>query len=512
MFDKKILCLGNNGEDTDLQVSFLALKNKTKNNGLIDKLDSDISNYGFYHTSLVDLSSGHIIKIANQFDKIILLDQPENTWSSNKLLFSTFNVMLELEKNKLYTNFRDNNNIKRYAFFDTFLKENKSFCIYPWIELTEQDGKITLCARSDVEITTRQKLHDWRNDENFNNLRQKMLSGEKLHEHCKVCYFYEDNNIESYRQFDTKFWISLLDIRSIEDLNNIKHPHLYDVRLSNKCNLMCRSCNPSYSHLIEEEVKTHNLTFFDQSEKFYKDSKLYKYAPIDIIDIEQLNSKFMVYLTGGEPTIISDVFNFMQKCIDQKRTDFYLTFATNGMKFSQKFIDLSKHFSNVNFSFSMDGYDKVNDYWRWKSKWDILVSNAKLMQSLGHQVNINCVPGIYNVTNLHLLYEFLDKEFPFTTVYLQLNYEKHQSAMNHPDPELVLRSMERCMQTGIYYSDGKSNKTTIDSLHSYYSKNPECNLSNLKNFFNYMDTLDKIRGVSMKDYIPELDNCRKFLV
>jgi threonyl-tRNA synthetase len=110
-----------------------------------------------------------------------------------------------------------------------------------------------------------------------------------------------------------------------------------------------------------------------------------------------------------------------------------------------------------------------------------------------------------------LLYEFLDKEFPFTTVYLQLNYEKNQSAMNHPDAEMVVKSMERCMQTGIYYSDGKSNKTAIDSLHSYYSNSPECNLVDLKDFFEYMDTLDAIRGVRLKDYIPELEDCRRFI-
>jgi molybdenum cofactor biosynthesis enzyme MoaA len=505
MFNKKILCLGNNSEDTDKQVYFMSRKNKTKNHGLMNKIDSNLTDYGFYHVSLVDLSAGQIIKIANQFDQIILLDQPESTWSSNILLFSTFNLMVELEKNGLDTNFRNNSNIARYSYFDNLFQQNKSFCIYPWIELTEQNEKITLCARSEVEVTTRQKLHDWRNDSNFNEIRQKMLLGEKLDEHCEVCYYYEDNNIESYRQFDSKYWISRLGIDSLQDLEKITHPYFYEVRLSNKCNLMCRSCNPSYSHLIEQEVKTHKLTFFDDSEKFYK------YTAIDIIDIESLNSKSMVYLTGGEPTIINDVFKFMQDCINRKRTDFHLTFSTNGMKFSQKFIDLTRHFNNVNFSFSMDGYDKVNDYWRWNSKWNTLVSNAKLMQSLGHQVNINCVPGIYNVTNLHLLYEFLDKEFPFTTVYLQLNYEKNQSAMNHPDAELVVKSMERCMQTGTYYSDGKSNKTTIDRLHSHYSKNPECNLSDLKNFFEYMDTLDKIRDVRMKDYIPELDDCRKFL-
>ncbi len=503
MINKKILCLGNNSKDTDLQVSFLALKNKTVNNGLISQKDFVPEENGFYHTSLTDLSSGNIIKIARLFDTIILLDQPVSKWSSHKLLFSTFNLMLELEALEYPTDFRKNSNVARYLSYNKLVTENKSFCIYPWIELIEEDGKIALCARSFTTVTTRDKLKNWKTDKNFVAIRQQMLAGERLPNHCQTCYRYEEHNIESYRQFDTKFWLSRLDIDSIDELEKIEHPHFYEVRLNNKCNLMCRSCNPEFSHLIARESRLHNLSFFP--------NKQHKYCSLDIVDIEKLNSKSVVYLTGGEPTVISDVYNFMQQCIDQKRTDFELTFSTNGMKFSEKFIELSKHFPKLNLSFSIDGFGKVNDYWRWKSNWEQIVLNAKLMQNLGHNININCVPGLYNVTNLYQLYEFLDKEFPLITVYLQINYVKKQSAMNHPNAELVVKSMERCMQTGIYYSDGKSNKTTIDSLYKHYSSDPQCDLVALKEFFFYNDTLDNIRNVKLRDYIPELEDCRKFV-
>ena len=61
---------------------------------------------------------------------------------------------------------------------------------------------------------------------------------------------YEENGIESYRQFETKEWITKLGITAIEDLDQISQPYYYELRLSNKCNLMCRGCKPQFSHLI----------------------------------------------------------------------------------------------------------------------------------------------------------------------------------------------------------------------------------------------------------------------
>jgi sulfatase maturation enzyme AslB (radical SAM superfamily) len=235
-------------------------------------------------------------------------------------------------------------------------------------------------------------------------------------------------------------------------------------------------------------------------------------ANIDEIDIDALSPKHRVYFQGGEPTIMPEVMEFMQRCVDRNVTNFELAMCTNGLVLSEKFIELSTHFPMMNFSFSIDGYGPVNDYWRWGSKWDKVIQNAHRIKSLGHYLSINTVPGIYNVTNLHKLFEFLDQEFPSTAVYIQINYLGIQSAYNHPRPDLVIASMERCKKTKVYYSNAKSCKTSIDSLYDYYSKNPQCNLEDLKKFFEFNDQLDTVRSSRLGDYIPELEDCRKFVL
>jgi hypothetical protein len=112
---------------------------------------------------------------------------------------------------------------------------------------------------------------------------------------------------------------------------------------------------------------------------------------------------------------------------------------------------------------------------------------------------------------MHLLFEFLDREFPFTAVYMQVNHLPWQSAYNHPIQELVIDSMRRCQLTSIYHSNGKSCKTSIDSILSHYSHDPVCDLEQLKNFFDYNDQLDRARGSRLADYISELELARTYL-
>lgn len=508
MFNKKILCLGSNTQNTDDIVSELAANNNTINHGLVSDDTFIPVNAGYYHTSITDLPSGGIIDLSKCFDQVVLLDQAKEEWNHWKSLLSTYKIMLELDKLGRNTVFADNKNVQRLIQFDEFIKTNKSFCIYPWVAHTDTNGtgSLTLCARSTVSVVKWSDIKDWKTNPELTNIRQKMLAGEKLPEHCNKCYEYEDKGVDSYRIHETKEWVSKLNIHSIEDLDNITNPKYYEVRLTNKCNLMCRSCKPTFSHLIEREARVHNIAPIIPT----KSSK-FEYSKLDQINIESLDPSMRVYLTGGEPTVIADVYRFMENCIAAGKTDFEFTLGTNAIKISEKFIELTDHFTNLNFSVSMDGYGKINDYWRWKSDWDTLVNNTKLLQSRGHSISINTVPGIYNVTNLHLLYEFLDREFPLTTVYLQLNYEPIQSAWNHPNAEMVVESMRRCKQTKVYYSDGKSNKSMIDQFYEYYSNNPKPDLEILKKFFEYNDKLDAARGSKLGDYIPELEECRKLI-
>lgn len=487
---KKILCLGTNDEDTDIQVTKLANENNLSNLGLINSTNFTPVEFGYYHTTVVDLPVGDIVILAKQFDQVILLDQPIEQWPNEKLLFTTIKLFNDLSEIGVSTVYTENQNTQRFLTFDKILKENKSFCIYPWINFNEESS-IKLCARAQSELApTGSGMQDWKSNPQRLEVRKKMLAGEKNPEYCQLCYNYEDKGIESYRQFETQEWVNQLKINSLNDLEKLTQPYYYELRLSNKCNLMCRGCNPYHSHLIEKESKVFNIK--NGTDKIANNKT---YSSIDRIDIASLDRVSRVYLTGGDPTVIPEVFTFMEKCINAGKTDFQFTLGINAQKISDRFLNLCNHFSSLNFSVSIDGFGKVNDYWRWGSDFDTVIKNTKLLQSHGHNISINTVPGIYNVTNLHLLYEFLDREFPTSTIYLQLNHVPSQNAYNHPNTELALSSLEKCRQTKVYYSNGKSNKTGIDAMYEHYKSNPKCNTELLKRFFDHNDQLDRARAV-----------------
>ena len=54
MFNKKILCWGHNGNDTDHVVSMLANADNATHHGLISGGMFVTESFGYYHTSIVD--------------------------------------------------------------------------------------------------------------------------------------------------------------------------------------------------------------------------------------------------------------------------------------------------------------------------------------------------------------------------------------------------------------------------------------------------------------------------
>ena len=498
--------LGNNDDSTDRLVTELAKESSTVNHGLISQPEFIPDQPGYYHTTVMDLSWGALISVAQKFDTVVLLDQPQSEWSHWKCFQATFKLMQKLEELDQATVFRTNKNVKKLEYWSNLVfKENKSFCIYPWINYHQKGKNLHLCSRSSIPVAAADTVQSWTTDKNYNRVRTKMLQGEQLPDHCSFCYDqYEKQGIESYRQFETMDWVAKLDLDTVDDLDKIQHPHFYEIHTGNNCNIKCRGCTPAFSAPIGREIKKFNIITPSFKETV-------SVSAIDKINIDTLHEKTSVYFQGGEPTIMPEVLNFLKQCIGKNKTDFFLTMATNGVKFSDNFLETISHFSNTNFSFSLDGYKRVNDYWRSGSSWNKVIDNLKLLQSQGHAISINTVPGIYNVTNLHQLFEFLDQELPFTTVYIQLNWWPWQSALNHPLKDLVIESMQKCMQTSIYHSNGKSCKSGIDSIYAHYTNDPKCNLKDLKDFFDYNDQLDRVRGTKLADYIPELELARNYI-
>jgi hypothetical protein len=81
---------------------------------------------------------------------------------------------------------------------------------------------------------------------------------------------------------------------------------------------------------------------------------------------------------------------------------------------------------------------------------------------------------------------YFDNEFPYATI--QLNTAGYRndilSPWNHPNYDLVIKSLEKAKQTKCYYHQERGAKPIVDGLYEHYIKQPKFNLEKLSNFCN----------------------------
>lgn len=494
----KTLCLGNNSVLTDQQTHELAEQDSTVNHGLLSELEKilDFDNLnlldGFYHTSILDISVGRIKKLSKLFDRVIVLDQPVNVWNYPDEFYMTQNLALGLETPVVWKN---TNGKQQVEYWQNLVTTNPSFCIFPFIELLTSNNYTNVCCRSSKPVVDIRELENFATDKNYVAIRNKMLSGELVPDHCKSCYKLESSGILSARQQETVEWAVRLGLQTTEDLKNITQPVYFEVRPSNVCNIMCRICSPTYSNGIEKEWR--KLGWIDQDEKILNSN-------FDIINLDSLKK---LYVAGGEPTAMPEFYNFLQQCIDSNNTDFEFIVNTNAVKLTDRALELFSHFKDLHFVVSIDGYKLANDYSRWGSKWDTVISNAKTLYNRGHKVTFNCAISLYTIFSFRKLVEFLESNFPKSL--LHGNLVDNVYAFVFVFPQTLIDDLRSIRNSNNYNSDNLF-ASYVDSLIQL-AESSTLNKKQLQHFFDYNDTLDISRNSCLNDYIPELEQLRKLL-
>lgn len=504
MFNKKILCIGNETPLTNGAVSVLAKKDATVNHGLITAIGTEITEYGYYHTTVVDVAPGDIIiNLAQHFDLIMMLDQNIESYPHWKSFLNTFRLMIDLEHQGFDTRFRDNKSNQDVIYWHNLLKSNKSLCVYPFISLTNDYGSATVCMKTPYPVTKIESIVDWSTDPSFAPIRNNMLAGIQMPDKCQICYEREALGFDSARQFESLDWVTALRLKHKLDLKEVKYPVSYEIRPSNKCNLMCRMCDDKHSHLIEEENKSLGIPIVADNLKMQA-------FPYDKIDFDTVKR---IYWAGGEPTVMPEFYEFLRNCIKQNQTNFDLNIGTNAQKISDRLLDLLDEFPQVTFSVSFDGYKKINDYIRWGSDFDTLRRNCFRMLERGHVLAFQTVISMWNATRIHEIYEFYDRDFPGCNTLTQPagGFDSYLGPWHNPLREQVLESMYRCKETKVNYNSGRNTNDMTNEIIERI-KNYDYDAVILKSFFEYNDRLDQARGCRLVDYIPELEQARSLIM
>jgi len=496
----KILCIGNNTEDTDRRAGHVAEENLLVNHGLLSDLDGTVcldsrtQAPGVYHTSFVDLCFDRVKQAVSYFDRIMILDQPIHQWNTTTEFYDTINYAVRLGEKVEWQN---GSSCQNLLYWRNQINNNASFCIWPFIQMSLYDSYATLCCISDKKLKNTREISDF-NNQTYSDIRRKMLAGERI-DHCVACYDIEARGISSPRQQHTLEWSTRLALSDTDDLAKITSPISLEIHLDNMCNLQCRMCGPAASSLIEKEYR--QLGIIQQYPEFVSGDN--KRALDDFLAVEGLQK---IYFTGGEPTANARVYDFLEHCIANDKTDFVLQINTNAWKISDKFVNLTKQFRRVEFIVSLDAFDRANDYIRWPSHWDHIQNNITKLIDVG-VVSFAVSLSLYGIFSFADLMRFLDQTYPGHYVHCQ--FVENQSPLMIGYDRQHIDKIDGIRHLPIYL-----NNPAVQSFVDGLSTAMQCSTlqqESLRKFFSFNDQLDASRDSRLADYIPELEQIRSLV-
>jgi sulfatase maturation enzyme AslB (radical SAM superfamily) len=287
-------------------------------------------------------------------------------------------------------------------------------------------------------------LQEVRNSDYMKNLRANMLAG--IHSAGCQCPAEEASGIMSMRQHA----IERFGTEVSDDLK------IVEIFFDNVCNLKCRTCGSSYSHLWrEDEQQLFGITLSDK-----KHEKNFVYKDMDVSKLEVID------IYGGEPMLSVDADEFLKTLKDNKVIEnIELRLSTNGTVLPKSNMEYA--LLNCNFlkmQVSIDAFGKLNDVMRSGSNFDVLVKNLEYYNNILEtrapgttKMMVHSAVGIYNINMLPLLEDFIKEQFPnlsfdtqvvqypvyLSSRYMPLDYkEKVKQALGDRYPNIVNYMMQ----------------------------------------------------------------------
>lgn len=322
----------------------------------------------------------------------------------------------------------------------------KKFCVIPWYsrEIDLASGQEQVCC--------------WiQHDVSRSDLQQRFLSGEQPPE-CNKCWESEANNIESRRQMENRF----LDFKMDRDLallesdveQGMARPNMYQIFLGSTCNGTCVHCSPASSSAwrgLEKRfisIRRENQQIEHHSEDIFKS--------INWHEAKRFN------LLGGEPLLIDRSFDILTRLLEAGNTDCRVSFVTNGsVTLSPGQIKMVRHFSDISCCVSIDALDRSFEYIRYPLSWPNLLHNLQQYREIFTEVIVS-----FTLSNLnyHAREDIIAWFKKMGLLYIE-NYVIAPDWFNHE------------VQPG----------------HTLWKK-----------FVSEINRQDRLKGIDIKDYIPEI--------
>ena len=382
-----------------------------------------------------------------------------------------------------------------------------NFCVMPFVHGFVTPNILSPCCAYTNDIKLNSKKQYWTSDQ-LHGIQQNMLENVR-DSGCQVCWKKEDRGFSSLRQHSNEIYAK--ELKDVKEGKIPENPMYLDLRLGNLCNLKCRMCISDWSSQIAGEI-------LDNPNEDWIDTPTQKVIGLDNDTWETIEKWIpyvkRVFMTGGEPTIIKRNLDYIDKIIESKfAKEVELIFTTNATNINQKFIDKSKEFKSVSFNVSIDAVGELANYIRNPSDWATIENNMQKLNQAGMGVSFNTTIQWLNMTRLNEIFDYIENcNIGFGGVWFQLVTDPY-----YLDPVFAPTFMkEKCINDiekflhRPFLSESKYNnilfgqlKQSLIETKNFLVKNLH-NVKHQKEFLKRMEILDRLRGQSLFQALPEL--------
>lgn len=356
---------------------------------------------------------------------------------------------------------------------------NKTYCPVPFRETMLMPGNaVIVCCRHPDNHYIKNSFEETFTNNKLTAIRQSMLSGTPV-SGCEQCYNEEAQGVKSMRQ-------RKIDRYGIVD--NIELQHV-SIQFDNICNLKCRMCASSQSHLLYEEEKI----LLGNTVSWQKFIDADRYHEIDTTNLEE------IWVHGGEPFLSKRADTFFKTLIEKKQVErLNIGLNTNGtVKPPQYFLEALILCKKLSLNVSIDAYGKLNDYFRSKSNFDTVIKSLDYFfthlkeQRLDKetQVGVSVTVNIYNVNKLSELIEFLKSRYNGISINIDF--------LHHPD-FLAISTLPKEYKNIIRH--------TVESFPEVLKMLDKDDVDLFDEFVFFHNTLNELRGEDFDNLNSELFN------
>lgn len=263
------------------------------------------------------------------------------------------------------------------------------YCPLPFRHAYIDPEGISCCCQTPRQKST---LADWPDNQWLKRIQSQTLQGE-IPDECQSCRQNEKDfghslRTNSIRDYDSRMFtetqIDFIDYRSI-----------------NICNFRCRSCNPVFSHGIDNEVKNNPVLL-----KYWNPNGS-KTVSVDTVNrdwiLENISSIRRLMFTGGEPTRIPEIKSIIETIASHDKLDLEMMITTNGSFEDQFWKEITKKIERLHWTLSLDAVNDAAEIVRYGTNWKVLDSNARWLAQHANSLNISTVitdistPGLSNL-------------------------------------------------------------------------------------------------------------------